>query len=152
MKQTDGFKGQIILVDRQSGKGLGMSFWESEDLSVGGGLGGQDLRPARRAVEDVVREAAHLRVAALAGVGVERYNAHALARESEETFLKTGKRKTKNETPRPRRMASAAPRNRLGPRMKAGTATNRVTVDTFVQRFIFVLLPTCIERLFTPLP
>jgi heme-degrading monooxygenase HmoA len=31
MKQTDGFKGQIILVDRQSGKGLGMSFWESED-------------------------------------------------------------------------------------------------------------------------
>ena len=31
MRQTDGFKGLIILVDRQSGKGLGMSLWESED-------------------------------------------------------------------------------------------------------------------------
>src|SRR5215208_2148804 len=102
---------------------------------------------------------------------MQRYIAHALARESGETFLKTGKPKTRNETPRPRSMASAAPRNmkkgicaalgsgptsaggkRLGPRMKAGMATNRVTIDTFIQRFIFELLPTCPEYLFASLP
>src|SRR5215204_422521 len=90
---------------------------------------------------------------------MQRYIAHALARESGETFLKTGKPKTRKETPRPRRTASAAPRNmkkgicaalgseptsaggkRTGPTMKAGTATNRVTISTFIQSFICELL------------
>jgi heme-degrading monooxygenase HmoA len=31
MKQTDGFKGAISLHDRQSGKTLGISLWESEE-------------------------------------------------------------------------------------------------------------------------
>ena len=30
LKQTDGFKGTISLHDRQSGKSLGITFWESE--------------------------------------------------------------------------------------------------------------------------
>jgi heme-degrading monooxygenase HmoA len=31
LKQTDGFKGTISLHDRQSGKTLGITFWESEE-------------------------------------------------------------------------------------------------------------------------
>lgn len=31
LKQTDGFKGTISLHDRQTGKTLGITFWESEE-------------------------------------------------------------------------------------------------------------------------
>ena|SRR5436190_23269909 len=31
LEETDGFKGFTLLVDRSGGKGLGISFWESED-------------------------------------------------------------------------------------------------------------------------
>jgi heme-degrading monooxygenase HmoA len=31
LEQADGFKGFTLMVDRQSGKGVGVSFWESED-------------------------------------------------------------------------------------------------------------------------
>jgi heme-degrading monooxygenase HmoA len=31
LKQTDGFKGTISLHDRQNGKTLGITFWESEE-------------------------------------------------------------------------------------------------------------------------
>jgi heme-degrading monooxygenase HmoA len=30
-EQIDGFKGFTLMVDRQSGKGVGVSFWESEE-------------------------------------------------------------------------------------------------------------------------
>jgi heme-degrading monooxygenase HmoA len=31
LEQTDGFKGFTLMVDRQSGEAVGVSFWESED-------------------------------------------------------------------------------------------------------------------------
>lgn len=52
-ERTDGFKGFTLLLDRSSGEGLGISFWESED--------------AMRATEDLGDEAR--RGAAEAGSG-----------------------------------------------------------------------------------
>jgi len=35
LQQQDGFKGFVALGDRQSGKQIGISFWESEESRIG---------------------------------------------------------------------------------------------------------------------
>ena len=37
VKGVDGYKGALMLVDRSSGKGLGITLWESEDARRRGG-------------------------------------------------------------------------------------------------------------------
>jgi len=49
LEQADGFKGFTFLVDRQGGKVVGVSFWESEDALRGSEETGDATR--RRAAE-----------------------------------------------------------------------------------------------------
>jgi heme-degrading monooxygenase HmoA len=44
LEQTDGFKGFTLMVDRQSGKVVGVSFWESEDAMQASEEKGQAAR------------------------------------------------------------------------------------------------------------
>jgi heme-degrading monooxygenase HmoA len=44
LEQTDGYKGFTLMVDRQSGKAVGVSFWESEDAMRGSEEKGQAAR------------------------------------------------------------------------------------------------------------
>ena len=43
-KQDEGFKGMVALTDRQSGKTLGISFWESEEAMRASEEGANRLR------------------------------------------------------------------------------------------------------------
>jgi heme-degrading monooxygenase HmoA len=43
-KQDEGFKGMVALTDRQSGKSLGISFWESEEAMRASEEGANRLR------------------------------------------------------------------------------------------------------------
>jgi len=61
LQQMDGFKGFVTLADRQSGKLLGVAFWESEEA----------LRATEDAVSSVRSGAAEAAGATVAGV--ERY-------------------------------------------------------------------------------
>ena len=60
-KQPEGFKGMIALGDRQSGKTLGITFWESED----------DMRASEEAANRLRSESAEAGGQTIAGV--ERY-------------------------------------------------------------------------------
>ena len=60
-KQMDGFKGLIALGDRQSGKSLGITFWESEEA----------LRVSEEAANQMRQESAEDLGEQIAGV--ERY-------------------------------------------------------------------------------
>jgi len=48
-QKLDGFKGMTLLTDRQSGKTVAITFWESEDALRGSGEAVKDAR--RRAAE-----------------------------------------------------------------------------------------------------
>ena len=61
MQQQDGFKGFIALGDRQSGKLIGVSFWESE----------QAMRSSEEVADRTRRESAEAMSDTIAGV--ERY-------------------------------------------------------------------------------
>jgi heme-degrading monooxygenase HmoA len=58
LRQMDGFKGFVTLADRQSGKVLGVAFWESEEA----------LRATEDAVSDVRSGAAEAAGGTVAGV------------------------------------------------------------------------------------
>jgi heme-degrading monooxygenase HmoA len=58
LQQMDGFKGFVSLGDRQSGKVLGVAFWESEDA----------LRATEEAVSDVRSGAAEAANGTVSGV------------------------------------------------------------------------------------
>ena len=60
-KQIEGFKGMIALGDRQSGKTLGITFWESEEL----------MRTSEEAAARLCEESAEAGGDTIAGV--ERY-------------------------------------------------------------------------------
>ena len=60
-KQMDGFKGMIALADRQSGKTLGITFWESEEA----------MRASEEAANQLRQESAEIGGEEIAGV--ERY-------------------------------------------------------------------------------
>ncbi len=60
-KQMDGFKGLIALGDRQSGKTLGITFWESEEA----------MRASEEAANQLRQESAEALGEQIAGV--ERY-------------------------------------------------------------------------------
>jgi heme-degrading monooxygenase HmoA len=60
-KQIEGFKGMIALGDRQSGKTLGITFWESEEL----------MRASEEAANQLREESAEAGGDTIAGV--ERY-------------------------------------------------------------------------------
>ena len=60
-KQIDGFKGMIALSDRQSGKNIGITFWESEEA----------MRASEEAASRLRQESAEASGDAIAGV--ERY-------------------------------------------------------------------------------
>jgi heme-degrading monooxygenase HmoA len=60
-KQIEGFKGMIALGDRQSGKTLGITFWESEEL----------MRASEEAAARLCEESAEAGGDTIAGV--ERY-------------------------------------------------------------------------------
>jgi len=60
-KKDEGFKGMIALGDRQSGKTLGITFWESED----------DMRASEEAANRLRSESAEAGGQTIAGV--ERY-------------------------------------------------------------------------------
>ena len=60
-KQIEGFKGMIALGDRQSGKTLGITFWESEEL----------MRASEQAAARLREESAEAGGDTIAGV--ERY-------------------------------------------------------------------------------
>jgi len=62
-KQMDGFKGIIALGDRQSGKTLGITFWESEEA----------MRASEEAASRLREESAQVGGDTI--VGVERYSA-----------------------------------------------------------------------------
>ena len=47
-KQDEGFKGMVALTDRQSGKTLGISFWESEEAMRASEEGANRLREESR--------------------------------------------------------------------------------------------------------
>ncbi len=61
LQQQDGFKGLIALGDRQSGKLLGVAFWESEEA----------LRASEEAANSLREESAEAMSGTIAGV--ERY-------------------------------------------------------------------------------
>ena len=61
MQQQDGFKGFIVLSDRQTGKVIGVSLWESE----------QALRASEEAGDRARGDSAE--VVSASGVDVERY-------------------------------------------------------------------------------
>lgn len=48
-KELDGFKGFTLLVDRESGKGIGMTYWESEEAMR---ASEEAVSPGRQAVAD----------------------------------------------------------------------------------------------------
>jgi len=60
-KQMDGFKGMIALGDRQGGKTLGITFWESEEA----------MRASEEAANELRQESAEVGGEQIAGV--ERY-------------------------------------------------------------------------------
>jgi heme-degrading monooxygenase HmoA len=60
-KQMDGFKGIIALGDRQSGKTMGITFWENEDA----------MRASEEAANQLRSESAE--ASGQAEAGVERY-------------------------------------------------------------------------------
>jgi heme-degrading monooxygenase HmoA len=64
LQQMDGFKGFVALGDRQSGKLLGVAFWESEEV----------LRATEEAVAGVRSGAAEAAGGSVAGV--EQYEVH----------------------------------------------------------------------------
>jgi heme-degrading monooxygenase HmoA len=49
LKATDGFRGMTLLVDRSSGKGIGTTYWDSEDAMKAAEQIGDETR--RRAAE-----------------------------------------------------------------------------------------------------
>ncbi len=46
VKSVDGFKGALLLVDRSSGKGIGISLWETEDARRKGAEAVEQARAA----------------------------------------------------------------------------------------------------------
>ena len=49
LKATDGFRGMTLLVDRSSGKGIGTTYWDSEDAMKAAEQIGEETR--QRAVD-----------------------------------------------------------------------------------------------------
>ena len=49
LKATDGFRGMTVLVDRSSGKGIGTTYWDSEEAMKAAEQIGEETR--RRAAE-----------------------------------------------------------------------------------------------------
>ena len=46
LKSVDGYKGALLLIDRATGKGLGISLWETEEARRAGGAAVDEARKA----------------------------------------------------------------------------------------------------------